>query len=446
VKLHNPEVFELIHPDDRAFIKKTFESAVRNKTDYDVHHRAILPDGALKYIHSVGHPVLNANGDVTEFVGMIVDVTEQTMAEAALREAKARTERVLDSITDKFFALDKDWRFTKFNKHAEEQLRILGKDPAKMVGNSLWDEFPDPPTEEIFRRAMRERTVITHEHYYAQLKEWVENRIYPSQDGGIAIYQRYVTDRKQAEEALRNAQAELAHVTRVTTMGELAASIAHQINQPLGAITNNGNAALQLLSGTRNVKELRATIVDIVDDANRASRIIERVRALTLKTMSKRASLDLRKSIDEVLAITRHKLAEEQILVKTHFARGLDGLWADRVQMQQVLFNLVRNSIDAMKIVPAKKRVLLIRTQRGGLEGKPAAIITVRDSGCGFKPEQAGRLFDAFYTTKADGMGMGLRISRSIVEAHGGVLSARRNSGPGATFRFTLPISHTRVT
>jgi signal transduction histidine kinase len=141
-----------------------------------------------------------------------------------------------------------------------------------------------------------------------------------------------------------------------------------------------------------------------------------------------------------VLVLVHSELVEQQVSVKTKFSRNLRGVWADRVQLQQVLLNLVRNSIDAMKTVPINKRALFIRTERGRLEGEPAAVITVRDSGCGLKPEQAKRLFDAFYTTKPHGMGMGLRISRSIVEAHGGLLSARQNLGPGATFRCTLPL------
>jgi PAS domain S-box-containing protein len=206
--------FQLIHPADRGFVRQAFEGAVRDKSDYDIEHRALLADGRLKHLHALGHPVLNEDGEVIECVGTVADVTERKEGEASLRRTHERVEMVLASITDMFFAVDKEWRYTHFNRHAEEQLKLLGKDPAHLLGKTLWEAFPSPPTEESLRRAMSERVPVTHVHQYAPLGEWVELRAFPSPDGGLAMFVSYVTDRKHAEEKLRRKEAALLQSRR----------------------------------------------------------------------------------------------------------------------------------------------------------------------------------------------------------------------------------------
>ena len=249
-----------------------------------------------------------------------------------------------------------------------------------------------------------------------------------------------VTERKCAEEALQKLQTELAHVTRVTMMGELAASIAHEINQPLGAIVNNSNVGLRLVNGAGELpKELREILSDIVHDANRTSAIVARIRALAKKSIPEKTSLQLGDVVADVLMLARGKLAERRIEVRTELDDDLPQVSGDRVQLQQVLLNLVMNGVEAMSGVQDERRILTIGVQRDELTGRPAIRITVRDLGCGFRPEDSERLFEAFYTTKSHGMGMGLRLSLSIVEAHGGRLWATLNVGPGATFSCVLP-------
>ena len=238
-----------VHPQDRDALEETFAKALRDRANFDRDFRIVRPDGTIRHIDSQAHPVLDASGEVIEYVGTIIDVTERKLAEEDARNANARVKMVLDSITDKFFAFDREWRYTFFNKHAEEQLEALGKVPSDLIGRVLWDEFPRPQSEQALRQAMTERKVIIQDHYYAPLNEWVENSIYPSPDGGIAIFQRYISDRKHTEDALRTAQDELARVSRVTTMGHLAASIAHEVNQPLTAVITNSNACMRWLSG-----------------------------------------------------------------------------------------------------------------------------------------------------------------------------------------------------
>ena len=222
-------------------------------------------------------------------------------------------------------------------------------------------------------------------------------------------------------------------------MGELAASIAHEMNQPLGAIVNNGNVCLRLAAASGDRDDMREALSDIVNDANRASTIIARIRAMTTRTLPGKTSLQLRDVIGDVLALARRELAERRIEVRTELPEDLPRVSGDRVQLQQVLLNLVMNGIEAMRGVEDERRILTIAGQRDESAGQPSVRISVQDLGSGIEAENMEHLFEAFYSTKPHGMGMGLRISRSIVEAHGGRLWAAPNAGPGAAFFFALP-------
>jgi PAS domain S-box-containing protein len=317
---------QLIHPEDRPFVEDAIAWAIREKTDYDVEHRAVLLDGSLKYLQALGHPVLNEAGDVVEYVGTVADITEH----------------------------------------------------------------------------------------------------------------------KRAAGALQKLQAELAHVARVTTMGELGASIAHELNQPLGAIVNNANVSLRLAAAatTGAPAELHEVLSDIVKDVNRASAIVARIRSLMKRIPPSVEPLRLDHLIQEVLALAGRSIDERRIAVRTVISNDLPLALGDRVQIQQVLLNLIMNSIEAMSDVESSRRVLTIRAHRVMSNDRPTAQITVHDLGCGFSTEQAAHLFESFYTTKPSGLGMGLSICRSIVEAHGGRLSARANDDSGASFLFSLPVEN----
>jgi C4-dicarboxylate-specific signal transduction histidine kinase len=247
-------------------------------------------------------------------------------------------------------------------------------------------------------------------------------------------------EREQAEEALRQAQANLAHVSRLTTMGELTASIAHEVNQPLTAVVNNANACLDLLpKAAPNVQEVREALAEIIDDTDRASAVIGRIRQLAKKAPFERTLLNVSEVITDVLELARYESASRRVTIRTELAEELPRVSGDRVQLQQVLLNLVVNGMDAMNTVEESKRVLIICARRETRDGMPGALLSVQDSGTGLKPEEMDRLFEAFYSTKPQGMGIGLAISRSIIEAHGGRLWAEPNQGPGATFLFSLP-------
>jgi C4-dicarboxylate-specific signal transduction histidine kinase len=252
--------------------------------------------------------------------------------------------------------------------------------------------------------------------------------------------ERAIAERNRTQDVLQKAQADLAHITRLTTMGELTASIAHEVNQPLTAVVNNANACLGLLpDGPAELQEVREALTEIVDDADRASAVIARIRQLARKAPFERSPLDLKEVITDVLALARYESAMRQITVRVELAADLPLVSGDRVQLQQVLLNLVMNGMDAMNSVEEQKRTLVVFGKHEARDGMPAVLLCVRDSGVGLKTEEMNRLFEAFYTTKPQGMGMGLAISRSITEAHGGRLWAEPNQGPGATFLISLP-------
>jgi C4-dicarboxylate-specific signal transduction histidine kinase len=301
-----------------------------------------------------------------------------------------------------------------------------------------WEEFPDMPNKENVLRALSERVVVVDELYYAPLEEWVENHMYPSNDGGLVTFQRYITERKRTEEELRKTQDELAHVTRVTTLGELTASIAHEVNQPLGAIVTNGQACLHLLSSNDlDIKEVREAVECMIADGIRASEVLKRIRRLLKKSRGGKSSYSINDNIREVLALIASELTKDRIEVRTEFADDLPYVIADRVQIQQVVLNLVLNSKEAMSAASWQPRELLISTEHA----ESAILVIVTDSGVGIAPENRERAFAPFFTSKEEGLGLGLSISQTIIEAHGGRLWNKPNqNGQGTTFQFTLPV------
>ena len=258
----------------------------------------------------------------------------------------------------------------------------------------------------------------------------------PAKLNSVLVSIMDITERKRADEALHKTQAELAHVTRVATLGELTASIAHEVNQPLAAIVTNGNACLRWLAGdSPNLDEARETARRIIRDGNRAGDVIGRIRTLLRKTGTEKELLDMNQAIREVVALAEGEVRRNGVALRTELTGDLPPILGDRVELEQVVLNLIMNAIEAMSAIGDRPRELVVRTQSGEVD---QVCVTVQDSGIGLDPQSMGRIFDAFYTTKSQGMGMGLAISRSIVENHGGQLWAVPNEGPGATFQFTL--------
>ena len=313
-------VVQRFHPEDRERMEKCLQKAFREKADVEEDHRIILADGALKHLHVMGHPVLYETGDVVEYVGTTIDVTEH-------------------------------------------------------------------------RRAEEER------------------------------------------ERLHQLQADLADINRVTTMGEMTALLAHEVNQPIAAAVANANACVRWLAGeSPNVEEARQSARTIAKDANRAAEIISRLRLLFKKNAPHRELVDVNELIGEIVALMRNEASRHGIAIRTELAADLPPVLGDRAQLQQVLMNLMMNSIDAMKGVDGSRE--LVMTSGGGSSDQ--LLVSVSDTGVGLPPER-DQIFRPFFTTKPHGTGMGLTISRSIIESHGGRLCGASSSGRGATFCFTLP-------
>jgi C4-dicarboxylate-specific signal transduction histidine kinase len=253
---------------------------------------------------------------------------------------------------------------------------------------------------------------------------------------------RAAEELRRSEAALRKAQSELAHVTRVTTMGELAAPIAHEVNQPIAGVVINGNACLRWLARVNeestNLEEAREALQRIIRDANRTGEIVARIRALFKKTEAAKEPLDLDETVREVIVLARTEIERQRIALRLELPPNLPRILGDRVQLQQVMLNLILNAIEAMATVEGRARALVIRA-KSRAEGD--VLVTVCDSGIGLDTVNGERIFEAFHTTKPTGLGMGLSISRSIVDNHSGRLWVTTNDGPGVSFHFTLPAS-----
>ena len=253
-----------------------------------------------------------------------------------------------------------------------------------------------------------------------------------------------VTERRLSEQTLGNLRSELAHMTRVMSLGALTASVAHEVNQPLSGIITNASTCLRMLSADPpNVDGARETARRTIRDGKRASDVITRLRALFSKKDAATEAMDLNDATQEVLELSRGELQRNRVILQSEFADDLPQVRGDRVQLQQVILNLLRNASDAMSGVDDRPRQLVIRTERD--EGDHVRL-SVQDAGVGFEPGDANRLFEAFYTTKSGGMGIGLSVSRSIIESHNGRLWATPNDGPGSTFSFSIPFRRDRLT
>ena len=323
---------------------------------------------------------------------------------------------------------------------------------AAQIGYNV-DELVGQPVLSVFYEADREavqRNVALCLEQLGRAKSWEARKV---RKDGMVLWVREtakavarvngpillvacedITEKKHAEEALQNAQVELAHITRVMTMGELTASIAHEINQPLAAVVTNANACLRWLAGPiPNLDEAREAVGRIVRDGRRASDVIGRIRALVKKGDTEKTPLDINEAIQEVVSLTHSEIQKSGVVLKMNLAGRLPRILGDRIQLQQVILNLVMNGIEAMNTVTDRPPDLLIRSCQYETD---KVLVAVQDFGNGVDRENLKKIFDAFYTTKPQGMGMGLAISRSIVENHGGRLWAVANEGPGATFQF----------
>jgi len=566
-----------IHPDDRRSNVESAARAIEEKMDFEVEFRIVLPDGWIKHIHSVGHPVVDSEGNTIELIGTHLDVTEQYLAKEALQKAfdeikksedrlrlvidtiptlvwRARPDGVPDFLNQpaldytglsfdqaetgwprafhpddkkgmlvkwstirasgmpgeleaRLRRFDGEYRWFLFRavplrneqgnivkwygsstdiedrKRAEEELRrseakLVEAQRVSQTGSFVWNistgervgskEFfrilgYDQPhsvtfemvlqrahpedrafVEQAIDRAARAGKDLDYEHRLLMPDGSVKHvhvvaHAVRSEAGQLEFIGAVVdvTATKQAEEKLHKAQAELAHVTRVTTLGELTASIAHEVNQPLAAVVANAEACLRWLDReSPDLVAARRSVEWVINDSCRASEVIRRVRALAKKSDIEKVPLDVNDVVREAVVLVQRELSSQLISLRTELAPSLPMILGDRVQLQQVIINLVMNGIEAMQPITDRQRELVIRSDQDEMR---RVHVSVTDCGVGISAEIANRLFNAFFTTKSSGMGMGLSICRSIVEAHEGRLSISPNEGPGTTVQFVLP-------
>jgi PAS domain S-box-containing protein len=366
-----------------------------------------------------------------------------------LRESEQRFRDYAETASDWFWATGPDHAFTYFSEQAG-----FGLDWGMLIGKRRWDIAADVASEpEHWREHMAtlERREPFHDFVYTVRRDdgalgyvSISGKPVFDAEGRFSGYRgvaRDITERQRSEEALHKAQAELVYVTQVATLGELAASLAHEINQPLGAVVNNASACVRWLSA-QNLEEARQSAVRIIADGHRAGDIVSRIRALARKTTPHKDWLDVNALIREVLALVRSDVQRYGVTLQMHLATDLPPVLGDRIQLQQVVLNLLDNALDALRGVPEGSREVQISS---GILASQSVHVVVRDTGSGLTAESLAHLFDAFYTTKPEGMGLGLAISRRIIEAHGGQLWATPNTDPGTTFQFTLPAGGEQV-
>ena len=479
-------ILQRVHPEDASSFKETVARASQDGKDFEHEYRLVMPDGAVKHVHVVAHAEIEESGEI-EFVGAVMDITERKLAEALRDEESHILEMIardapLEEILEKLvlaveaqFAgllcsvllLDEDGQHVRHGaapslpKAYTKAIDGLCIGPnAGSCGTAMYRREPvvvtdilQDPLWELYRevakphglRACWSVPILAHSGkalgsfamYYREPRSPgpAETRVLElaTHLAGIAIERKLA---REERERLREAQSDLARVSRVTTMGELTASLAHEVNQPIAATVTSANSCLHWLAGeVPNLDKARAAAERIAKDGTRAAEIITRIRLLFQKGSPQLELVDVNEITEEMIVLLRGEATRHWISLRTELAADLPPVLGDRVQLQQVMMNLMINGIDAMKAVDGT-RELAIKSQRAENE---QVLVSVSDTGVGLPPQRADQIFNAFFTTKPHGTGMGLRICRSILESHGGRLWATDNSPRGANFYITLP-------
>lgn len=440
-------VLRRVHPEDATPVKRIIKRASQEGIDFDFEHRLLMPDGSCKHVHVVAHALRDEVGSV-EFVGAVMDVTDRKRSEEALLRSEAYLAE------GQKLSHTGSWAFNPQEPvyWSEENFRIWGFDPQQglpdreTILNRIHPEDRSKMLESV-QKALREKTdylvefrIILPDGTVKHL-QGLGHPVFSAAGELVEVVGTNVdaTERKRAEEErerFRQTESDLARISRVNTMGELTASLAHEVNQPIAAAVTDAKTCLRWLArGEPDVEEAREAAARVVKDATRAAEIISRTRLLFKKGAPQWELVDVNEIIGDIVALMQSEITRHAITLRTELAEDIPSITGDRVQLQQVMMNLILNSIDAMK-EGCETRELIIGSQ----QIEPGELmVLVRDTGVGLPRQQADQIFNAFFTTKTHGTGMGLRISRSIVETHGGRLWAADNSPCGASFFLTLP-------
>lgn len=467
---------ERLHADDRKGFQKAVATAVKERGRFDREIRFTRDDGEQRILHMLGHFLPQ---QPSQFVGALNDITERRRDELALRNSEFRYRNMFSAMAASFWELDftgilpliRNLKKAGITDHAahfathpefvrdlmratriidvnEQTVALFGRgDKAEIIASTLDVFWPESATQVYADSVIASLSRAPGFSAETRLRridgvefEALFTVSFPA-EGVVSSHFLVgiidISERVDAQQELRRVQAEFAHAARLSTLGELAASIAHEVNQPLAAIATNASAGLRWLDRPQpNLEEVRTLATRISADARRAADIIARIRAMATRGSTEKAPLSITAIIDETAAFLRHDMHVQRVSLQLAISPHLPSVLGDRTQIQQVIVNLAMNAAQAMgPPTSASRRITLAAAQVGD-----DVVVTVEDTGPGIPPEHADRLFESFFTTKDGGMGIGLPICRSIVEAHGGRISAHNRDGGGACFRFTLPV------
>jgi PAS domain S-box-containing protein len=428
------------YPPDMPRAQADIDAHVAGRTpQYENEHRMLHRDGSIRWFLARGR-VVRAPGEHARLLGTDTDITGRKQAAEALHDVQARHQAMLRAIPDLIFVLDQHGVYLDY--HAPDPV-LLAAPPDELLGRNVRELFP-PELADRFAQAIAEvvRTgdPVNVEYELAaddEVRQW-EARIVPCDADRVLSIVRDRTEQKRAENETRQLRDELAHFGRVTSLGALTGSLAHEINQPLAAIMANAQAALRMLAnGAPDPTELRETLADIVADDRRAGDVLQRLRALLTKGTPQSSFLDLTAILEEMLALVHSDTVMRRIALDVRLAPDLPAVRGDRVQLQQVALNLLLNAFEAVEGLETDRRTIVVEAaRRDGF-----VTLSVVDEGPGVDPKDMARVFEPFFTTKRDGMGLGLAICQTIASAHGGVLVAAANVGRGMTFSLRLPVA-----
>jgi PAS domain S-box-containing protein len=446
VRSHPEAWMTAVHPEDRETAAKCFWEGVHSGQSFAFEIRSLRAQDRTYRWHLQQAVVLrDAEGKVLKFVGTTTDIDDQKRAEQELRARELDARSLLDNMPGFLARVSPVGTPEIFNRPFLQYLGTTLEELKKWRTSDIVHPDDLAHTIEVFGNGISGGQPFDFQYRLRRFDgvyRWFQVRVVPVRnvEGQILHWNSLVTDideQQRAEEELRVAQSELARVMGVMAMGELTASIAHEVNQPLSGIITNASTCLRMLDANPpNVEGARETARRTIRDGQRASDVITRLRTLYSKKEPALELMDLNETAREVTALLSTEIQRTRVTLRQEFAEELPPALGDRIQLQQVILNLVRNAVDAMSTINDRPRELLVRTERE--EGNQVRL-SVKDSGVGLTPQAVERIFEAFYTTKTDGMGIGLSISRSIIEAHQGRIWASLNDGPGSTFSFVIP-------